>query len=176
MTDRSISQEKDTLGNTIIEELILLKRIYKKSQVGIAKELGYSDDIFSQIKGGFAKGSPQLLSGLSLLRKVIELQNAPPPETVEQKLARLEFSVREIEKKVGVSYPTVLSRAFEMNEGPASENQPKLPPETENLLAKRLKGLPLTEPQKEQVRELILDVMRSAWAPGGGPAKSVQQS
>ena len=86
------------------------------TQNDVEKALGVSKNYISRVKQGHSTGSGQLFSGLSLLKRVIELKNQPPPKTTRQMVLELEDRVASLEKTVLGRYPEHRPANLELNE------------------------------------------------------------
>lgn len=86
------------------------------TQNDVEKALGVSKNYISRVKQGHSTGSGQLFSGLSLLKRVIELENQPPPKTTRQMVLELEDRVASLEKTVLGRYPEHRPANLELNE------------------------------------------------------------
>lgn len=93
----------------------------------IAEKLGVTEETISKGRNGKTP-SNQLLCGLKLLLELETLKRQPPPETAEQKVARLEARLNAMEKSTGkVTYPEPTTGHYRMNEKPTKKPRKKPP-------------------------------------------------
>lgn len=103
------NQDNFSTREKVEAHLIFFKEKRGWTQGDVEEQLGLSPKYISKVKQGFSQGSEQLFSGLRLLKRVIELEKQlaeqPAPETLEQKVARLEQRLNRLDKFGGrVSY------------------------------------------------------------------------
>lgn len=140
MTTGREQQPKSFYQEEISALLISVEKERGWDQSEVERRLGWSKNYISKAKGGHSPINKPLLEGLRLLKVVIELQKQleaqPPPETLEQKVARLEERLNRLDKFGGrVTYGEHQARHSAMNEKPekplvGEKNPPQLPPLT----------------------------------------------
>lgn len=103
---RTLQSEKSQ-KEKILENLILIMEISDYGQLEIARKLGYSKDVFSQIKSGHSNGSTQLLSALEILRELIELKKSGVRLNVNflEEIRVMRRRLDDLEKQLRVPYP-----------------------------------------------------------------------
>lgn len=142
-------QQEISLGTNIKAVLIELRNNYGVSNREIAERICVSESYLSNVFNGGKEGSEQLLAGLRLLKRVIELENQPPPKTNRELILELAERVAMIEKGLKIApYPPHRSQASVLNEGAAGGEASSGPePDPEFLaLARRsmeILGVPL---------------------------------
>jgi transcriptional regulator with XRE-family HTH domain len=110
-------QQEINLNAKIKALLIELRSDLGLSNREIAENISVSETYLSNVFNGSKEGSEQLLAGLKLLRRVIELESAPPPKTDRERIEELEERLAQVEKRwPAVVYPPPRTSALVLND------------------------------------------------------------
>lgn len=106
MTIKRIAQEETSLKENILAELIAIMGLSGEGQMAIAKRLGYTKDVFSQMKSGYSNGSPQLYAGLLLLKELTVLKQSGVRTNPDfyRELEIMKAKIEEMQRKVSPQY------------------------------------------------------------------------
>lgn len=149
-------QQEISLGTNIKAVLIDLSKLGLDDEPEISRRLGYSFNPFTKLKQPDYEGSTQLLSGLRLLKRVIELENQLPPKTDRELIFELTERVALIERGLKIApYPPHRSQASVLNEAAGavvSSASPELKPRELEQLREGLRILGVPVPPSSEPR------------------------
>lgn len=100
MTNPEESQSKSSRKLKIEEILIELTKSFGLTQVEVASRVGVSATFLNSVINGKEEGGKQFCAGLELLKRVIELENQPPPKTDRELILELTERLAALEKRM----------------------------------------------------------------------------